>query len=65
MKIINCYKLCRKLIQIIFLGWHKYIGDNGDIISIEKFGEPAPYQTIFEEYGFNVENVVSKAKALL
>ncbi|MGD8782257.1 MAG: transketolase [Ignavibacteria bacterium] len=49
----------------VSFGWHKYIGDNGDIISIEKFGDSAPYQTIFEEYGFNVENVVSKAKALI
>ena len=47
------------------LGWHKYVTDEGDVIGIDKFGESAPGELIMKEYGFSVENVVSKAKALL
>ncbi len=47
------------------LGWHKYVTDEGDIIGISKFGESAPGDEVMKEYGFSVENVVNKAKALL
>lgn len=46
-------------------GWHKYVTDEGDIIGINKFGESAPGEEVLKEYGFSVENVVQKAKALL
>jgi transketolase len=47
------------------LGWHKYVTDEGDTVGISKFGESAPGDQVMKEYGFSVENVVSKAKALL
>ncbi|WP_251549228.1 transketolase [Neobacillus muris] len=47
------------------LGWHKYVGDEGDVLAIDKFGASAPYGKIMSEYGFTVDNVVSKVKALL
>jgi transketolase len=47
------------------LGWLKYTTDEGDIIGIDKFGESAPGEQVLEEYGFTVENVVKRAKALL
>lgn len=47
------------------LGWHKYIGDEGDILAIDTFGASAPGPTVIAEYGFTKENVVSKVKALL
>lgn len=47
------------------LGWHKYVTDEGDIIGIDKFGESAPGEEVFNEYGFSVENVVKRAMALL
>ena len=47
------------------IGWHKYVTDEGDVIGISKFGESAPGDQVMKEYGFSVENVVSKAKALL
>jgi transketolase len=47
------------------IGWHKYITDEGDIIGIERFGESAPGEEVMKEYGFSVENVVKRAKALL
>lgn len=47
------------------VGWCKYVTDEGDVLGIDKFGESAPGQEVMEEYGFTVENVVAKAKALL
>jgi transketolase len=46
-------------------GWHKYAGDEGDIVSIDRFGASAPGSTLMEQFGFTVENVVAKAKAVL
>jgi transketolase len=47
------------------MGWHKYVGDQGEILGITKFGASAPLAAIMKEYGFTVENVVRKAKELL
>ncbi len=46
-------------------GWWKYVGSEGGVLSIEKYGASAPAQKIFEEYGFTVENVVKRAKEIL
>lgn len=46
-------------------GWEKYVGNKGAIIGIEKFGHSAPYKIVMQKYGFNVQNVVEKAKAVL
>lgn len=47
------------------LGWHKYVGSEGDTLTIDQFGASAPGNRIMEEYGFTVENVIAKVKALL
>lgn len=47
------------------LGWHKYVTDEGDIIGMKGFGESAPAEDLFRVFGFTVENVVSRAKALI
>jgi transketolase len=47
------------------LGWHKYVTDEGDIIAMHTFGESAPAEELFKEFGFTVDNVVAKAKALI
>jgi transketolase len=47
------------------MGWHKYVGTEGDVISIERFGASAPGGTCLKEFGFSVENVLAKAQALL
>ena len=47
------------------LGWHKYTGPDGDVLGINTFGASAPHATLFEKYGFTVENVSAKALALL
>ncbi|MCL6570641.1 MAG: transketolase [Bacillus sp. (in: Bacteria)] len=47
------------------MGWHKYTGDEGDVLAIDKFGASAPGEKIMEEYGFTVNNVVALVKVLL
>ncbi|MBP9095304.1 MAG: transketolase [Ignavibacteria bacterium] len=47
------------------MGWCKYAGDEGVIIGIDRFGESAPAEKIFAEFGFTAENVVNQAKKLL
>jgi transketolase len=46
-------------------GWHKYLGFEGKMISIDTFGESAPANLIFEKRGFTVANVVATAKEVL
>ncbi|HMM55912.1 MAG TPA: transketolase [Candidatus Desulfobacillus sp.] len=46
-------------------GWHKYVGLEGAVIGIGRFGESAPAGTLFKEFGFTAENVVKAVKALV
>ncbi len=46
-------------------GWDKYVGLDGDIIAINTFGASAPAGQLFPKFGFTVEHVVEKAKALV
>ena len=46
-------------------GWHRWLGNKGAMISVERFGSSAPSEAVFKEYGFSVENVVSTARELL
>ncbi|MGF1506232.1 MAG: transketolase [Anaerolineae bacterium] len=47
------------------MGWHKYVGPKGAVIGLDRFGASAPGETVMKEMGFNVDNVVARAKALL
>ena len=49
----------------VSLGWHKYVGDRGDTLCVDRFGASAPAEDVFRDYGFTVENVIKKAKTLL
>jgi len=46
-------------------GWERWVGSDGDIISIERFGASAPAERIFQEFGFSIDNIVARAKRLL
>jgi transketolase len=46
----------------IAMPWHKLIGDSGIAVSLEHFGASASASVLFNEFGFNVENVVASAK---
>ncbi|MBF7956722.1 transketolase [Rahnella victoriana] len=45
--------------------WYKYVGLNGAIVGMTSFGESAPAEQLFREFGFTADNVVAKAQALL
>ena len=47
------------------LGWHRYAGDEGEVLAIDTFGASAPGNKILAEYGFTVENVVARLKSVL
>ena len=46
-------------------GWHRYVGDRGDVIGIERFGASAPGNVVMEKLGFTVNHVVERAVGLL
>ena len=47
------------------LGWWKYVGQNGDVIGLDRFGASAPGPKALSELGFTAENVAARAKALI
>jgi len=46
-------------------GWDRYVGPAGDVICLDRFGASAPGDVVMKNLGFNVENVVTRARALL
>ena len=46
-------------------GWHKYVGDQGAVLGIDRFGASAPGATVMRERGFSAENVLGRAFELL
>jgi transketolase len=46
-------------------GWDRYIGARGDMLGVKRFGASAPAEVLLREYGFTVDNVCARAKALL
>ncbi len=46
-------------------GWYKYVGLNGRVVGIDRFGESAPDKVLFKEFGFTVENVVKAVESVL
>ncbi|NMF85794.1 transketolase [Nodosilinea sp. P-1105] len=49
----------------IAMGWCRYVGATGDVVSVDRFGASAPGGLVMEKFGYTVENVVNRAKALL
>jgi transketolase len=45
-------------------GWHRYVGDRGDVISVDRFGASAPGNILMKEYGLTADNVYQRARAL-
>jgi transketolase len=45
--------------------WYKYVGLDGAVIGIDRFGESAPAGQLFDFFGFTVANVVKTVKSLL
>lgn len=49
----------------VTLGWKEWVGDEGDVIGMEGFGASAPAGELFSNFGFSIDNVVARARALL
>ncbi len=47
------------------MSWYRYVGLEGDVVGVERFGASAPYKTLMEKYGLTVENVTARALRLL
>ena len=45
--------------------WRKYVGLNGDVMSIDTFGESGPASDVFAHFGFTADNLATKVKAVL
>ena len=46
-------------------GWHRYVGDRGDVLAVDRLGASAPGDVVMREYGFTVDEVCRRARALL
>jgi transketolase len=46
-------------------GWHRYVGDRGDVLAVDRFGASAAGDVVMREYGFTVDEVCRRARALL
>ncbi len=46
-------------------GWHRYLGQFGDVITVEQFGASAPYNVLAEKFGFTAEGVASHALRMI
>lgn len=49
----------------IAMPWHRFVGDHGEVISLEHFGASADWQTLFREFGFTAEAVADAARRTL
>lgn len=46
-------------------GWHKWVGTEGVVMGIDRFGESAPFEQVYEHLGLTVESVVEEAEKLM
>jgi transketolase len=46
-------------------GWERWVGQEGDVLAVDRFGSSAPGERVMKEYGFTVDNVVQRALLLL
>jgi transketolase len=47
------------------MGWHRYVGERGDVLAVDRFGASAPGSIMMREYGFTADNVCKRALALV
>jgi transketolase len=46
-------------------GWHRWVGERGEIVALEGFGASAPAEELAQHFGFTVEALVVRARRLL
>jgi transketolase len=47
------------------IGWHRWVGDDGDVVAMEGFGASAPPKALYQHFGFTGEAVAERARAVL
>ena len=47
------------------MSWWKWVGSNGDVVGLDRFGASAPGTTVLEKLGFTAENIAARARAVL
>ena len=47
------------------IGWHRWVGDLGDVVAMEGFGASAPAKVLYQHFGFTGEAVAERARAVL
>ena len=47
------------------IGWHRWVGDLGDVVAMEGFGASAPAKVLYEHFGFTGEAIAERARAVL
>ena len=45
------------------LGWHRWVGDGGEVVAMDGFGASGPYKALYEHFGFTPEAVAERARA--
>ena len=59
---------CRRRLAVeagVTLGWHRWVGDGGEVIGLDHDRASAPAAVLFDQFGFTADNVYARAKALL
>jgi len=46
-------------------GWHRYVGDQGEVLGVERFGASAPAGVLMDEFGFTADTVLARARGLM
>jgi transketolase len=46
-------------------GWHRYVGDQGDVLAVERFGASAPASALMREFGFTTDNLLARARHVM
>jgi transketolase len=47
------------------IGWHRWVGEHGDVVAMEGFGASAPAKVLYQHFGFTGEAVAERARAVL
>lgn len=59
---------CRRRVAVeagVTFGWERWVGDEGEVVGLDRYGASAPAATLFEQFGFTADNVYARAKAVL
>ena len=47
------------------IGWHRWVGEHGDVVAMEGYGASAPAKVLYQHFGFTGEAVAARARAVL